>query len=320
MNGPAVSVIIPTYNRAYCVGEAIESVLAQSLREREIIVVDDGSTDETSAVVERYGDAVRYIRQLNAGVGAARNTGIRAARGEYVAFLDSDDEWLPDKLGVQVSALAADRSLVAHMTNVLIVPQDQPSRELFSLKRRADLAARPCRLERPLVDVLDLWIYLQAVMVRRAVFEQIGLLDERLRFLEEREFLCRLAIAGPWVTSPQPLVRILRKNPGDENLMGMLTRRPATACASLVRIYCRVLARPGLLPAEQTAARRWLARAKWDLGAAVWMRGRRRWGRRWFVSALGCDHSAKTLAKVALGVLLGRSGIRIAQRLRRPAV
>lgn len=100
-----VSAIIPTYNRAALVGRAIESALRQSYPDVEIIVVDDGSTDETPEVVASFGPAVRYLRQRNAGVAAARNHGFRESRGEYVALLDSDDAWLPWKIDAQVRIL-----------------------------------------------------------------------------------------------------------------------------------------------------------------------------------------------------------------------
>jgi glycosyltransferase involved in cell wall biosynthesis len=102
-----VSVIIPTFNRAAMVGDAIESALRQTYARKEIIVVDDGSVDETAAVLAGFGDRIRVIRQSNAGAGAARNRAIDAARGELIAFLDSDDEWFDFKLELQVSVLQA---------------------------------------------------------------------------------------------------------------------------------------------------------------------------------------------------------------------
>lgn len=103
---PTVSVVIPTYNRAGLIGRAIESVVAQVYQDWEIIVVDDGSTDETATVVRGFagqlGERLSYIRQRNAGSSAARNRGIDESRGRFVAFLDSDDEYLPDKLALQL--------------------------------------------------------------------------------------------------------------------------------------------------------------------------------------------------------------------------
>ena len=97
-----VSVIVPTYNRAHVLSRALDSVLAQTRPGMEIIVVDDGSTDHTPELLADYGDSLRVLRQPNAGVSAARNAGIRASRGEFVALLDSDDSWTPDKLACQM--------------------------------------------------------------------------------------------------------------------------------------------------------------------------------------------------------------------------
>ena len=107
---PRVSVIIPTYNRAHLIGRAIQSVLAQTYQDFEVIVVDDGSTDNTEEVVLNFGsEKMRYIRHgTNRGVAAARNTGIRNARGEYIAFQDSDDEWYPNRLE-SISEIMEDR-------------------------------------------------------------------------------------------------------------------------------------------------------------------------------------------------------------------
>src|SRR5437773_3781756 len=106
-----VSVVIPTYNYARYLPEAIDSALAQTHAPLEVIVVDDGSTDDTPRVLAVYGDRIRVIRQANRGPGAARNTGIAAARGEYVGFLDADDVWLPRKLELQMARFEADQGL-----------------------------------------------------------------------------------------------------------------------------------------------------------------------------------------------------------------
>lgn len=103
MKQPLISCIVPVYNGELYLREAIDSILAQTYRPLEIIVVDDGSTDATPDVVAGYGDRLRYIRQPNAGPGAARNHGLNLAQGEFIAFLDADDLWHPDKLARQMT-------------------------------------------------------------------------------------------------------------------------------------------------------------------------------------------------------------------------
>jgi glycosyltransferase involved in cell wall biosynthesis len=104
----AVSIVIPAYNAAATIGEAIESALAQDFRDREIIVVNDGSTDSTGEVLRKYGDRIRVIEQTNHGQSRARNVAIAAAQGEYLAFLDSDDYWLPGRVASTLDALKPD--------------------------------------------------------------------------------------------------------------------------------------------------------------------------------------------------------------------
>ena len=111
-NDITISVVIPAYNCERYITRSIDSVLAQTRPVDEIIIVDDGSSDNTGEVVKRYGGKVRYIRQENAGASVARNTGIEAATGDWIAFLDGDDEWLPDKIKHQTELLSRNPNLV----------------------------------------------------------------------------------------------------------------------------------------------------------------------------------------------------------------
>jgi glycosyltransferase involved in cell wall biosynthesis len=127
MKPPVVSVLIPTYNRAYCLARTVESVLGQTLADVEVVIIDDGSSDGTEALVEeRWGHEPRvvYHRQKNAGVSAARNTGLMLARGEFIGFLDSDDEYLPEKLELQVSCLRKHPELGMTWTDMAAVGPD----------------------------------------------------------------------------------------------------------------------------------------------------------------------------------------------------
>ena len=122
-----VSVVIPTFNRAHRIGDAIRSVLAQGCSDIEIIVIDDGSTDATRDIVRTFGGAVRYVYQDNAGAGMARNQGLRQSRGQYIAFLDSDDTWQPWKLGLQLRLLEAHPDVGLVFSDFVIVkPTGQP--------------------------------------------------------------------------------------------------------------------------------------------------------------------------------------------------
>jgi len=200
VSGPLVSVIIPFYNRASTLRRAATSVLAQSYASLELILVDDGSTDDGVAVGRAIADPrVRVISNARAkGAQGARNTGILAARGEWIAFNDSDDEWLPGKLERQMRAIEAHR-----LTPQLVVHGD-------ALLRKA-VRTRPMRLPRtdgP--DALRRLLLrpspmLQALLARRRHFEAIGLLDESLPSYQEWDTAIRLAQGSSLVHLREPL-------------------------------------------------------------------------------------------------------------------
>ena len=178
-----ISVIIPAWNRAREVCRAIDSALAQTLPPLEVIVVDDGSTDETPEVLARYGDRIRVVRQSNQGVAAARNAGIAVARGELLAFLDSDDVWLPRKLELQVARLDADPELgLVHCG----VDFEGIGVNLDGME--GSVATEMLRLERSVIVTHG-----SGVMVPRRVVEEVGRFDARMRVSEDWDFCYRVA-------------------------------------------------------------------------------------------------------------------------------
>jgi glycosyltransferase involved in cell wall biosynthesis len=213
MSVPRVSVVVTTYNQRAYVAAAIASALAQTFADREVVVVDDGSTDGTDAIVAAFGDRVRLIRQENRGVAGARNTGVLNARGELVAFLDGDDLWEPEKLALQVEA--ADRYPQAGLVAADGVIFDDDGSILG-----------PTLLADPVRDALgpditlmphgrcyghllhqNLISTVSQVLVRRKVLDQVGPSDPRFRLSSDGDLYLRIAAGHDFAFVPRPLVR-----------------------------------------------------------------------------------------------------------------
>jgi len=183
MTQPLISCIVPVFNGERYLTEALESILKQTYRPLEIIVADDGSTDGTATLVASYGDQVRYLFQPNAGVAAACNLGVRASRGEFIAFLAADDLWHPQKLVLQMSQFQNRPELdlcLTHMQNFWI-PELRTEAERF----------RDQPLAQPWPGYLP-----QALLARRAVFETVGLFDNTLRYEDAKDWFLRAAECG----------------------------------------------------------------------------------------------------------------------------
>lgn len=178
-----VSCIVPVFNGAAYLREALDSVVAQTYGPLEILVVDDGSTDASADVVASYGDRVGYLHQENAGPAAARNRGLRQARGELIAFIDADDRWHAEKIERQAARLAARPDLdvcLVHAQNFWI-------EEL----REEEERWRGHRIAQPLPAYLP-----ATLLARRRVFETVGGFDESLRFGHSTEWFLRAAARG----------------------------------------------------------------------------------------------------------------------------
>ncbi len=182
---PTVSVIIPVFNGSNYVREAIDSVLTQTRRDYELLVVDDGSTDETWDIVQSYGDRVRGIRKQNGGVASALNCGIRQAQGEFVAWLSHDDVFLPAKLERQVAFLTDHPELAGCYSDYLIINHDG-----VAVCERKMPYYPPEQMIRHLLQ----WMFINGctVLVRRACFEAEGLFDLRLRWAHDADMWFRL--------------------------------------------------------------------------------------------------------------------------------
>lgn len=216
---PLVSVVIPTYNRNQQTIAAIESALAQTYSNVEIIVVDDGSKDDSSQVVERYinqrnstSQRIFFVSQSNQGASVARNTGISKARGEYIAFLDSDDTWAPEKLECQIRALEQfNKQSGVCFTDACLV--NKSGLQISSFQAHQRHYREPVGIDRDAAGSLaesfsGFWI--SSLLVRADLARQIGGLSPDISFSEDRDFHFRLALITPVAYVNRQLVRIDR--------------------------------------------------------------------------------------------------------------
>ena len=195
---PLVSVIIPTFDRAAWLGEAIASVLAQTYPHLELLVVDDGSHDATSEVVQAFGPALTYIRQAHAGVSAARNRGVAASRGALVAFLDSDDVWRPRKVAAQVTLLQQQPHAQACYTDEIWIRHGVRVNPKQIHQKHSGWLFEPS-LPRCIISP-------SSIMLRRTLWDQLGGFDERLPACEDYDLWLRLTLRTPVVLLPERLI------------------------------------------------------------------------------------------------------------------
>ena len=225
---PLVSVVIPAWNAQWCVGRAIRSVLDQDIADLEIIVVDDGSNDDTAGVAAAFGAPVRLIRQDNGGMSHARNTGIHAARGRYLAFLDADDQWLPGKLAQQLAVLQA-RPTLAFVAGTARFETPDGAPCGYWGDPGATIAQ-----QRELADIFDshaaVWGGASTVLARRTDVLAVGAFDATLFGAEDTDLWVRLATLGPFLNLPEPLA-IIEKRDGSASTR--LERMRAGALAML---------------------------------------------------------------------------------------
>jgi glycosyltransferase involved in cell wall biosynthesis len=195
MSTPKVSVIVPTWNRVSLLGTAIESVLAQTFRDLEVIIVDDGSVDATESLVRRYQETdarVRYVSQEHRGISAAMNTGIRESRGQYIARIDSDDQWLPELLEAEVAILEARPEIgLVYSKGQWATSDLTPLQDTIGHAPHFPAAMKNDTLRSMLWGDPTCNI---TVVVRRECFDRAGLFDESLKASEDWDMWLRTAV------------------------------------------------------------------------------------------------------------------------------
>jgi len=197
---PRVSVIIPIYNGAATIERALKSVFEQTFSDFEIVVVDDGSTDETPSVLAKFGDRIRMIRQSNRGFPGARNAAVAASRGELLALIDHDDQWLPRKLELTVAALDTDPDASLVYSDLIVV--NEAGEESRSSPIGSDTAHAPTMDEM----LSRIWpIMPSTVVMRRAAFDGAGGFGESLH--EDLDFWLLMREQGDFIYLPDKLVR-----------------------------------------------------------------------------------------------------------------
>ena len=230
--------ILPTFNRAWSLQKAIDSVLSQEYTDMETIVVDDGSTDDTPAQLSSYGTRIRVIRQTNQGVSAARNTGIRAARGDLITLLDSDDAWLPGKLKAQVDFFNTHPEALICQTEEIWIRHGKRVNPKHRHKKHRGMIFERCL---PLCLISP-----SAVMMRRTLLDEVGLFDEQLTACEDYDLWLRITWKYPVDLIDEPLIV---KHGGHADQLSAIPQLDRYRIQAIVNIL-----RQGVLSADQTAA------------------------------------------------------------------
>jgi len=223
---PRVSVVVTTYNRAYILGEAINSVLSQRYKDLELMVIDDGSTDETKEVVSSYIPRLTYIHQAHKGVSAARNRGIDHAQGDYFAFLDSDDLWLPNKLCLQMKFMENHPDALICYTEEIWIRRGVRVNPMKKHKKYSGMIFEHCL---PLCMVSP-----SSVLITRSLLEEVGGFDEGLEVCEDYDLWLRISARYPIYLIDTPL--IIKRGGHEDQLSKKMSGQDRFRIKALVKL------------------------------------------------------------------------------------
>jgi len=236
-----ISVVIPVYNRPDFVKEAIQSVLNQTYQNIELIVVNDGSTDDTIQVLNQFGNKIKVINQQNKGVSAARNSGIENSSGTWIAFLDSDDIWLPEKLANQIKFFTNNPDSLICQTEEVWIKNGSRLYPKKKHKKKSGMIFEHCL---PLCIVSP-----SAVMIHKNLFDKIGTFDESLPACEDYDLWLRVSCKYPIFLLDEPLII---KRGGHSDQLSQMIRLDRYRIKSIIKILkSKVLTESQMLAAKK---------------------------------------------------------------------
>ncbi len=254
---PKVSVIIPTYNRMHLIARAIDSVLAQTFTDYEIIVIDDGSKDDTQQILQTYQTKIKYIFQDNQGISEARNRGIQESKGEYIAFLDSDDWWAPEKLTEQVKILNTHKNIGIVYSRMPIINEKG---ETIGMKPNGASGKN-------FKELLEIWgdLPTSTVLTRRECFDKVGTFDKDLPPMEDIDMWLRISqFYDLYEIEGKTLAYYYRHGT-------QITANPIKVYEGLTKIYKKILTQYENIPTHLIIKR--LAEKQYSLSKAYYKKG-----------------------------------------------
>lgn len=303
MTAPTVSVIIPTYNREEFVVKAIGSVLNQTFRDLEVLVIDDGSTDNTREALETYAPKIRYVYQQNGGVSAARNTGIKLARGEWLAFLDSDDEWRPEYLFRQIEKAGEIPGICMQTTNCSFIGLDGQAQSYFEIN--GSLAKFRGKTYLPLEDPFCFIVkhgpwQVGATIMRSAAVRKAGMFDTTLKISEDYDLMARVGLQGAFGLLREELVVIHRRRESNPCLTKQAQENIIESRESNRRMYEKLREIETLSRRQQRAVDEVLSANRRGVGNLLLEMGRVKEAREAYRSAILFDHSVRSWGRYLL--------------------
>lgn len=302
---PFISVIIPTFNRAYSLPATIESVLRQSYKNYELIIIDDGSTDNTKDILKSFGNKITYKYQNNGGITRARNAGLEISSGEWVALLDSDDLWYEHKLERHVEDILKHKELDIHITNAHIFREHIGTEvNLFKFIGLEKLLEKKLTIiEKPVFYQFSFGIaWVQCSLIKREILFKVGLYDTNLTIYTDFDLFCRLALNYTWGICSQECVKIKREL-NKPNVSAQRLKNPIHTNKTMVYIFDKILNNYLLEDSHKKLAERKLAECRASLGMTYLAGEERKNARLLFIKDLKKNLTIKNLIRLFLTYL-----------------